>query len=104
MFDPDPAPNPTGLSPDGHESGLFLWRGAGIVLMGEVENGRWIVVRGWTGPDTLTDVRRWSFVSPAAFCGQIRRLVHEATGNHRAATLAATLAETWATPAPARAE
>jgi hypothetical protein len=75
---------------------LFLWRGAGIVLLGMTEGDRWIAVRGWVGPGTLTHVRRWSFASPDALCGQIRRLAYEATGDHREAGAAGEAARAWA--------
>lgn len=64
---------------------LFLWRGHGIVLLGQYENGRWILARGWKTADALEDVRRWSFADSGPFAGQVRRLVAEASGDERAA-------------------
>ena len=60
---------------------LFAWRGNGIVLFGELAEGRWVIVRGWLADDTLTSVRRWTFAAAAPFCGQVRRLVRDATSD-----------------------
>jgi hypothetical protein len=60
---------------------LFMWRGNGIVLLGEVSEGRWVLARGWVTADALEHVRRWSFAAPGPFAGQVRRLVAEATGD-----------------------
>jgi len=60
---------------------LFMWRGGGIVLIGEHENGRWVLARAWLHDDRLEDVRRWSFAQPIPFSGQVRRLVMEANGD-----------------------
>lgn len=57
---------------------LFMWRGAGIVLIGAYEEGRWVLARGWLAGDRLEHVRRWSFAQPIPFSGQVRRLVMEA--------------------------
>jgi hypothetical protein len=57
---------------------LFMWRGAGIVLFGAYEEGRWVLARGWLAGDRLEHVRRWSFAQPIPFSGQVRRLVMEA--------------------------
>lgn len=57
---------------------LFLWRGAGIVLLGSFEEGRWVLARGWLAGDRLEHVRRWSFTQPIRFSGQVRRLVMDA--------------------------
>jgi hypothetical protein len=57
---------------------LFMWRGGGIVLFGERENGRWVLARAWLQGDRLEHVRRWSFAEPIPFSGQVRRLVMEA--------------------------
>ena len=62
-------------------SPLFLWRGNGIVLIGEREDGRWILARGWLHGDHLEHVRRWSFAQPIPFSGQVRRLVLEASAD-----------------------
>ncbi len=62
-------------------SSLFLWRGNGIVLLGQHSEGRWILARGWVTADALEHVRRWSFAAPGPFAGQVRRLVAEATGD-----------------------
>jgi hypothetical protein len=60
---------------------LFMWRGAGIVLLGEPSDGRWILARAWLQGDRLEHVRRWSFADPVSFSGQVRRLVMEASGD-----------------------
>jgi hypothetical protein len=57
---------------------MFMWRGAGIVLFGAYEEGRWVLARGWLAGDRLEHVRRWSFAQPIPFSGQVRRLVMEA--------------------------
>jgi hypothetical protein len=73
-------------TPAGHEaaSPLFLWRGGGIVLIGEREGDRWVLARGWMRGDSLESIRRWSFAQPMLFSGQVRRLVREAgaSDNH----------------------
>jgi hypothetical protein len=76
---------------------LFAWRGREILLFGERTTDRWIVARGWRAPDRLTDVRRWTFADPAAFARQIGRLVHDATDDRAAATLARAAAADWTT-------
>jgi hypothetical protein len=60
---------------------LFMWRGNGIVLMGTLDAGRWILARAWLQGDRLEYVRRWSFAQPIPFSGQVRRLITEASGN-----------------------
>jgi hypothetical protein len=60
---------------------LFMWRGHGIVLIGQHSEGRWVLARGWMTADALEHVRRWSFAAPGPFAGQVRRLVGEATGD-----------------------
>jgi hypothetical protein len=60
---------------------LFMWRGSGIVLIGEREGDRWVLARGWLQGDRLEYVRRWSFAQPLGFSGQVRRLVMEACGD-----------------------
>ena len=62
-------------------TGLFTWRGAGIVLIGTHEDGRWVLARGWLQDDRLAHIRRWSFTEPVLFSRQVRRLVNEAHGN-----------------------
>jgi hypothetical protein len=62
---------------------LFMWRGHGIVLLGQYQDGRWVLARGWAAADALEDVRRWSFAAPGPFAGQVCRLVAEATGDQR---------------------
>ncbi len=57
---------------------MFMWRGAGIVLFGVHEDGRWVLARGWLAGDRLEHIRRWSFAQPIPFSGQVRRLVMEA--------------------------
>lgn len=75
---------------------LIVWRGGGIVLLGEAHGDHWIVSRGWLGPETLTDVRRWTFSTPEAFGVQFRRLVREATGHRRDADAIGAAAMYWA--------
>lgn len=60
---------------------LYMWRGHGIVLLGEFCDGRWILARGWVTGDALEHVRRWSFAAAGPFAGQVRRLVTEASGD-----------------------
>lgn len=60
---------------------LFMWRGSGIVLLGEQCEGRWILARAWLQGDRLEYVRRWSFAEPTVFSKQVRRLVMEASGD-----------------------
>ncbi len=75
---------------------LFAWRGGGIVLLGDVEDGRWILSRGWLLADALTDVRRWSFAAAGGFARQVRRLVLEATDDPAAARAHGAAALAWA--------
>ncbi len=74
---------------------VFAWHGGGIVLLGEQSEGRWHLARSWRSADRLTDVRRWSFVNPARFVTQVRRLVWEAALDPSRANLAATAAADW---------
>ncbi len=60
---------------------LFMWRGAGIVLLGTFENGRWVLARAWLEGDRLEHVRRWSFAQPIPFSVQVRRLVKDANSD-----------------------
>jgi len=60
---------------------LFMWRGGGILLLGERNSDRWVLARGWLLGDRLEYVRRWSFAQPVPFSGQVRRLVLEACGD-----------------------
>ena len=78
------------------DSPLFLWRGAGIILVGQYASGRWTLARGWAAPGAITDVRRWSFDSVLLFRAQVRRLTREATGRHDIATTAFLAAGAWA--------
>ena len=66
---------------DVEASSLFMWRGHGIVLLGQRSAGRWVLARGWVTGDALEHVRRWSFAAPGPFAGQVRRLVAEASGD-----------------------
>ena len=75
---------------------LFAWRAGAVVLFAERVAGRWVVARGWSQGDRLTDVRRWSFASPRLLAGQVRRLAHEATGDAISARAAGSAALTWA--------
>jgi hypothetical protein len=77
-------PTITPIAPEGVASPtthLFMWRGNGIVLMGTLDAGRWILARAWLQGDRLEYVRRWSFAQPIPFSGQVRRLIMEASGN-----------------------
>lgn len=74
---------------------LYMWRGGGIVLIGEHTDGRWVLARGWMVQDALEHVRRWSFAAPGPFAGQVRRLVAEATGDIAAARNEGTRALAW---------
>jgi len=65
----------------GETTPLFMCRGAGIVLIGTHENGRWVLARAWLEGDRLEHVRRWSFPRPIPFSGQVRRLIIDATGD-----------------------
>lgn len=75
-FVTDPITSPMTEAP---AAALFLWRGAGIVLFGEREDGRWVLARAWLEGDRLEHVRRWSFAQPIPFSGQVRRLVMDAS-------------------------
>lgn len=88
---PSPVHDPV-AAPD-----LFAWGGGGIVLLGELVDARWVLARGWHQGDRLSDVRRWSFTDPRAFAGQVRRLVHDATGDPAAGRRAAVAASAWLT-------
>jgi hypothetical protein len=76
--------------------GLFLWRGGGIILIGEREGGSWILARAWLAGDCLEHVRRWSFAQPIPFSGQVRRLVMEANADFAHARDEGRRALTWA--------
>ncbi len=76
--------------------GLFTWRGAGIVLIGSRDEGRWVLARGWLEGDRLAHVRRWSFTQPVLFSRQVRRLVTEARGEAGDAGEEALRALAWA--------
>ena len=65
-------------SPASH---LFMWRGNGIVLIGTLDHGRWVLARAWLEGDRLEHVRRWSFAQPIPFSRQVRRLIAEANGD-----------------------
>jgi hypothetical protein len=75
---------------------LFAWRGAGIVLLCELAGDNWVVARGWTQDDELTDVRRWTFPTQLRFAIQVGRLVREATGEETDATEAQHAVREWA--------
>lgn len=77
------------------EPGLYLWRGNGIVLMGQIEDDRFVLARGWIEYDRLTHVRRWRFATPEQFAGQVKRLVMEATGEFRLAADERLVALDW---------
>ena len=74
---------------------LFMWRGHGIVLLGQHRDGRWVLARGWVTADALEHVRQWSFAAPGPFAGQVRRLVAEASGNQVAAREESARALAW---------
>jgi hypothetical protein len=75
---------------------LFAWRGAGIVLLCERAGENWVVARGWTQEDELTDVRRWTFPTQHRFAIQVGRLVREATGHEPDAAEAQLAVRDWA--------
>ena len=75
---------------------LFAWRGDEVVLFAERTAAAWVLARGWSGGDRLTDVRRWRFGTAAGLAGQVRRLAREATGNRTLAAEAAAAALAWA--------
>jgi hypothetical protein len=75
---------------------LFAWRGAGIVLICERAGDNWVVARGWTQDDELTDVRRWTFPTQHRFAIQVGRLVREATGEESDAAEAQLAVRDWA--------
>ena len=75
---------------------LFMWRGAEIILIGALEEGRWVLARGWLAADRLEHVRRWSFSQPIPFSGQVRRLVMEAHGDFTRAREEGSRALGWA--------
>jgi len=75
---------------------LFMWRGAGIVLFGAYEEGRWVLARGWLAGDRLEHVRRWSFAQPIPVSGQVRRLVMEAQADFTSAREEGFRALSWA--------
>ena len=77
------------------ENSLFLWRGNGIVLIGEHVDERWVLARGWLHGDSLEHVRRWSFAQPIPFSGQVRRLVMEASDDFTSAQDEGQRALTW---------
>ena len=82
---------------DGEATGtIFAWRGDEVVLFAERSGDAWVLARGWSFGDRLTDVRRWSFGTAAGLAGQVRRLAREATGNQTIAAEAAAAALAWA--------
>ncbi len=100
---PDANPNSASMivtsSPD---QGLFMWRGAGIVLLGERDDDRLVLARSWQLGDRLAHVRRWTFREPIPFSGQVRRLVMEACGNAHHAREQGLRALDWAESPVAR--
>lgn len=87
-------PSPTAIAEA--TSPLFLWRGAGIVLIGTREAGRLVLARAWVQADCLDSVRRWTFTQPIRFSGQVRRLVTDALGDVPHAREAGLQALNWA--------
>lgn len=67
------------------------------MLLGDRVDARWVLARGWRQGDRLSDVRRWSFADPRTFAGQVRRLVHDATGDPADGRQAAAAASAWLT-------
>lgn len=53
--------------------------------MGQRENERYVLARGWIECDRLTHIRRWRFATPEQFSVQVRRLVMEACADSRLA-------------------
>ena len=66
------------------------------VLLAERAGDHWVIARGWRTGDALRDVRCWTFASPRTFAGQVRRLIADATGDHRHAAEMSAAALTWA--------
>lgn len=81
MLESRPVPAPT-VASSSIESGLFMWRGDGILLIGERDKGQFVLARSWLHGDRLAHVRRWTFREPIPFSGQVRRLVLEACKDH----------------------
>jgi len=75
---------------------LFAWQNEAIVLLAERAGDHWVIARGWRTGDALRDVRCWTFASPRTFAGQVRRLIADATGDHRHAAEMSAAALTWA--------
>lgn len=75
---------------------LYMWRGAGIVLLGEWQDGCLILSRGWHSGDRLEYVRRWTFRQTIPFSGQVRRLIMEATEDFATAREEGLRALAWA--------
>ncbi len=82
-------------APQGTKETLFMWRGGGILLLGERSGDRWVLARGWLAGDRLEYVRRWSFADPVSFSGQVRRLVMEACGESSQAREEGLRAHAW---------
>jgi hypothetical protein len=96
MSGSDFRPGPVQISRLKSSGDLIIWRGSGIALVGENDGDRWIIARGWLAADQMTDIRRWVFSTPEAFCGQFRRLVTEASGNSDDGRAAGAAATEWA--------
>src|SRR3954462_7721302 len=77
---------------------LFMWRGSGIVLLGEQSEGRWILARAWLQGDRLEYVRRWSFAEPIPFSRQVRGRAMDASGDSTLAHEEGQRALTWPKP------
>jgi hypothetical protein len=80
---------------DHHDGELFGWTDGRIAIFVDRDASAWVIARGWLDSDRLTDVRRWRFDTERRVLGQLARLVHEATGEHRAAAEAAGRLADW---------
>lgn len=85
---------------DAPEHDLFRWTDGTIVLFAERNAGGCTVARGWLAQDRMSDVRRWHFSDRRKTVGQIRRLVHEATGDHLTANAEAERMAGWLSGQP----
>jgi len=77
------------------EEYLFTWSDGRAVLIAERTPEGVTLARAWRSGDGLRDVRRWRFVEPKRFAGQIRRLVRDATGSDATGLAVAAQAATW---------
>lgn len=97
MIDPTNRYDPSSVTTQVERSEtLYMWRGAGIVLLGQWHDGRLVLSRGWLSGDRMEYVRRWTFGQTIPFSGQVRRLIMEATDDFAAAREEGLRALAWA--------